>query len=207
MARGASPERLILAENDIIHVDALAGTLPFSKAPTDPSEWGEKERHEQNVVTRTIAGTFIDLGAPSISLYGPEVMHTGDVAHLCTRIAQRSVEGPWAMLSSLYTPPAVCGCPWNKPDMRSASWKAAKRNCMRGSGDRWSADGRMELFVNIRCMRLFKEKAQLHVGAGITADPWPNKSGKRPNRKRRIGASSPIRCPLPGYLRRPDADQ
>lgn len=167
---GASPERLILAENDVIQVDALAGTLPISKAPADPSEWGEKERHEQNVVTRTIAGTFIDLGAPSISLYGPEVMHTGDVAHLCTRITAtvggRSVGD---VVLALHPTPAVCGVPLEQARHAIRELEGRERELYAGFWGPWSADGRMELFVNIRCMRLFREKAQLHVGAGITA--------------------------------------
>jgi isochorismate synthase len=167
---GASPERLILAENDVIQVDALAGTLPITKAPSDPAEWREKERHEQNVVTRTIAGTFIDLGAPSISLYGPEVMHTGDVAHLCTRITAtvggRSVGD---VVLALHPTPAVCGVPLEHARRVIRDLEGRERELYAGFWGPWSADGRMELFVNIRCMRLFKDKAQLHVGAGITA--------------------------------------
>ncbi|MBK6368352.1 MAG: chorismate-binding protein [Flavobacteriales bacterium] len=47
--------------------------------------------------------------------------------------------------------------------------EARERELYAGFWGPWSADGRMELFVNIRCMRLFSDKAQLHVGAGITA--------------------------------------
>jgi isochorismate synthase len=167
---GASPERLILAENDIVHVDALAGTLPSNSAPSEPAEWGEKERHEQNVVTRMIAGTFIDLGTPSILLEGPEVMHTGNVAHLRTRITAtvggRSVG---EVVLALHPTPAVCGVPLANARQVIHDLEARERELYAGFWGPWSADGRMELFVNIRCMRLFSDKAQLHVGAGITA--------------------------------------
>jgi isochorismate synthase len=167
---GASPERLVLAENDVVHVDALAGTLPLSEAPTAPSEWGEKERHEQNVVTRTITGTLIDLGVPSIALEGPEVMPTGTIAHLRTRItAQVGGRSVGDVVQALHPTPAVCGVPLSKARAIIRELEGRDRELYAGFWGPWSADGRMELFVNIRCMRLFQDRSQLHVGAGITA--------------------------------------
>jgi isochorismate synthase len=167
---GASPERLILAENDIVHMDAMAGTMRKSEAPTQAQDWGEKERHEQNVVTRTITGKLIDLGIPSISLEGPEVMATGSIAHLRTRITAavggRSVGD---VVLALHPTPAVCGVPLDRARTVIRELESRDRELYAGFWGPWSADGRMELFVNIRCMRLFEHGAQLHVGAGITA--------------------------------------
>ncbi|MCB0768795.1 MAG: chorismate-binding protein [Flavobacteriales bacterium] len=167
---GASPERLILAENDIVHIDAMAGTLRSAEAPTQAQDWGEKERHEQNVVTRTITGTLIDLGIPSISLEGPEVMITGSIAHLRTRItATAGGRSVGDVVLALHPTPAVCGVPLDLARTVILESESRDRELYAGFWGPWSADGRMELFVNIRCMRLFDTGAQLHVGAGITA--------------------------------------
>ena len=171
---GASPERLINAEYETLHVDALAGTMPSEKAPDDPTLWGEKELHEQRVVTKTIVGTLIDQGVRSVSLEGPTVMHTAGMAHLHTRITA-TVEGRSIgdLVSNLHPTPAVCGIPTDKARIQIAAMEGRDRELYAGFWGPWSADGRMELFVNIRCMRLFNDHAELHVGAGITAGSEP----------------------------------
>jgi len=171
---GATPERLILAENDTVLVDAIAGTLPADDAPTEVAGWGEKERHEQRVVAKTIAGTLIDLGARHITIDGPDVIAAGPVAHLRTRIAA-NVEGRAMeeLVCAVHPTPAVCGIPTDKARERIATLEDRDRELYAGFWGPWSADGRMELFVNIRCMRIHATSAELHVGAGITAGSDP----------------------------------
>ena len=171
---GASPERLLAAESDTVHIDALAGTMVLDVASNDPAEWGEKERHEQRLVTKTIAGTLIDLGAGTIVIDGPEVIRTGSIAHLRTRISAnvegRSVE---ELVNALHPTPAICGLPKEAALNAIDGMEADARELYAGFWGPWSADGRMELFVNIRCMRMFQDHAELHVGAGITAGSVP----------------------------------
>lgn len=166
---GATPERLILAENDTVQVDAIAGTVLTAHTPDNANEWGEKERHEQRVVTKSIAGTLIDLGAHHITIDGPTVLTAGPVAHLRTRISA-NVEGRAVeeLVLAVHPTPAVCGIPTAQAKERIAALEARDRELYAGFWGPWSADGRMELFVNIRCMRVFKEHAELFVGAGIT---------------------------------------
>lgn len=173
---GASPERLIRAENDTIHVDAIAGTTPVATAPMEPNSWGAKERHEQRVVTKSITGSLIDLGARTIVVEGPDVLVAGPVAHLRTsvtaKLENRTVE---ELVNAIHPTPAVGGLP---PDLALARIEALEegdRELYAGFWGPWSADGRMELFVNIRCMRVFSDHAEMHVGAGITKGSIPSR--------------------------------
>ncbi|MBL7951175.1 MAG: chorismate-binding protein [Flavobacteriales bacterium] len=171
---GATPERLIVAENDTVQVDALAGTAPSASAASEAQEWGQKERHEQRVVAKSIAGTLIDLDARHITIDGPEVLHAGPVAHLRTRISAqvdgRAVE---ELVGVVHPTPAVCGIPTAKARERIQALEDRDRELYAGFWGPWSADGRMELFVNIRCMRVHAHHAELRVGAGITAGSVP----------------------------------
>lgn len=171
---GASPERLILAENDTVLVDALAGTAPIGSAPSEAGLWGAKELHEQRLVAKSITGNLIDIGAHRIQVEGPEVMSAGSVAHLRTRISAsmeiRSVE---ELVTSLHPTAAVCGLPTDQARRHIGALEDRDRELYAGYWGPWSADGRMELFVNIRCMRVFDGRATLHVGAGITAGSDP----------------------------------
>lgn len=171
---GATPERLVLAENDTLEVDAVAGTAATGTSSEDPGQWGAKERHEQRVVTKTVAAALIDLGAPLITVEGPSVLHAGPVDHLRTSITasveSRMVE---SVVSTIHPTPAVCGIPRDDARRRIAELEDRERELYAGFWGPWSADGRMELFVNLRCMRLFEEHAELRVGAGITAGSVP----------------------------------
>lgn len=171
---GATPERLILAENDTAQVDAVAGTASTTNAPSEVNDWGEKERHEQRVVVKSITSTLIDLGARHITVDGPEVLAAGPVAHLRTRITAhvdgRAIE---ELVTAIHPTPAVCGIPTNVARERIAALEDRERELYAGFWGPWSADGRMDLFVNIRCMRIHHDHAELHVGAGITAGSVP----------------------------------
>jgi hypothetical protein len=59
---GASPERLVLEQDDHVRIDALAGTLPSSVAPVNAADWGVKETHEQGSVRNAILRTCREMG-------------------------------------------------------------------------------------------------------------------------------------------------
>lgn len=194
---GATPERLIIAENDTVQVDAIAGTAATSIAPEEADQWGEKERHEQRVVAKSITGTLIDLGARHITVDGPEVLTAGPVAHLRTRITanveSRAIE---ELVAAVHPTPAVCGIPTGRARERIAALEDRDRELYAGFWGPWSADGRMELFVNIRCMRIHAEHAELHVGAGITAGSVPAREWEETEHKADSWRQL-IRTPIP----------
>ena len=183
---GASPERLVFEEEDLVRVDALAGTMPSNDAPDEPRQWGEKERNEQDLVATSVLRTFEDLGLKSIVSRGPEVMRAGEVAHLRTSIEADLGERTLSdLVLALHPTPAICGTP--KPAAQSfiAEYEAHDRQLYAGFWGPWSPDGHTELFVNIRCLQALRGEAVLYVGAGITEGSDPDLEWKETEQKAR----------------------
>ncbi len=167
---GASPERLVYEEEDRVRVDALAGTMPVASAPETPHEWGEKERNEQVLVAESVLHSFLEMELGEVAVHGPEVIRAGHVAHLRTTIhADLGTRTLGEVVLALHPTPAVCGTPKTKARAFIAKHEKHDRELYAGFWGPWSPDEVTELFVNIRCMRVFADSATLYVGAGITA--------------------------------------
>ncbi|MBK9275900.1 MAG: chorismate-binding protein [Flavobacteriales bacterium] len=171
---GASPERLLTAEDELVGLDALAGTRPRSDAPANAEDWSPKERREQALVTREIVGRLIELGLPRIALRGPHPVEAGGVSHLRTEVeadlGNRSLD---EVLVAVHPTPAVCGTPRQAANAFIAAHDGPERGLYTGFWGPWNADGRTEVFVNIRCLEAFDEAVALHVGAGVTDGSEP----------------------------------
>lgn len=166
---GVSPERLLVAEDDQLVVDALAGTMPAGTAPQDAAAWGEKERHEQALVTVGIVDRLLHLGISALDIRGPEVMTAGQVAHLRTTItADISTVRMEELMLAVHPTAAVCGEPRHEARAFIRAHEAHDRGLYTGFWGPWRADGRTELFVNIRCLKAFDHHATLFAGAGVT---------------------------------------
>lgn len=171
---GASPERLLRAEDGRVEVDAIAGTLPADVAPSDPGQWSDKERHEQDLVTRAVLDAFLAEDVREMTVRGPEVLDAGPVHHLHSRITGLTSSGSLARLvHALHPTPAVCGTPRQAALAFIGSNEPAPRGLYAGYWGPWQWYGRTELAVNIRCLQLADDRAQLHVGGGITAESDP----------------------------------
>jgi isochorismate synthase len=171
---GASPEHLVFEEEDSVRVDALAGTLPIDIAPGEPHAWGEKERNEQVLVTESVLDIFLHLGFNEVIARGPTVVKAGQVAHLRTFIHADLGEKMLSdLVLALHPTPAVCGSPTQVAKAFIAANEQHDRALYAGFWGPWSPDGFTELFVNIRCMRVFDDRATLYVGAGITSGSDP----------------------------------
>ena len=59
------------------------------------------------------------------------------------------------------------------------------RSLYAGYWGAWRWYGRTELMVNIRCLRIQKELAVLHVGGGITAESDPDSEWEETEQKAR----------------------
>ncbi len=171
---GASPEHLVFEEEDSVRVDALAGTLPIDIAPDQPHAWGEKERNEQVLVTESVLDTFLKLEFKEVIARGPSVVKAGQLAHLRTFIhADLGNKMLSDLVLALHPTPAVCGSPTDTAKAFITANEQHDRALYAGFWGPWSPDGFTELFVNIRCMRVFDDVATLYVGAGITSGSDP----------------------------------
>jgi isochorismate synthase len=183
---GASPERLLHANDEQVTADALAGTMPSSIAPKDPGRWGIKERDEQAMVTRTILNTFLETGLETMSVRGPEVVEAGPVAHLrCTISAQLAGRSLAGLVAALHPTPAVCGLPREEAKAFIAKHELQDRQLYAGFWGPWRNDRRTELYVNIRCLRSVQDHVIIHVGAGITAGSDPEREWQETENKAR----------------------
>ncbi len=182
---GASPERLILAEEDHMRVDALAGTMASDDAPADPAAWGNKERNEQQLVINSVLETFSRCGALNTVAFPPETVGAGEVVHLRSRIEADLGAGALSdVVLALHPTPAVCGTPRNPAREFIDQHETHDRGCYTGFWGPWYPDGgRTELYVNIRCLQHTGERAIIYTGAGITAGSDPQKEWEETEQK------------------------
>ncbi|HRH39272.1 MAG TPA: chorismate-binding protein, partial [Flavobacteriales bacterium] len=172
---GASPERLLHCDSSSIEVDSIAGTMRTSIVPPNVDAWGDKEREEQDLVTRSIIDTLAIAGCEDVRVDGPQVLRAGSVAHLRTTIRARSEGVDVARLAAdLHPTPAVGGTPKANALEVIAALEPSDRKLYAGY---WGVmDGRSaDLYVNIRCMEVVGGTAVLHVGAGVTAASDPER--------------------------------
>lgn len=176
---GATPEVLLQIDGDGLTTMALAGTQRLA----DPRQlenvrWGAKELVEQEMVSAYIRDFFRNSGAQQMRETGPRTVAAGNVAHLQTLFR---VDAPQEarlalanrVLHDLHPTSAVCGMPKNKALAFIQANEGYDRSFYSGFLGPVQIDGRSSLFVNLRCMQLRKNSAQLYVGAGITADSEP----------------------------------
>lgn len=183
---GASPERLVLEEEDHVRVDALAGTMATDHAPSDPAAWGEKERMEQQIVAASVLETFGRTKAVNVVAHPAEVAEAGEIAHLRTRIEADLGESTLGeVVLALHPTPAVCGTPTNVARDFIRKHEAHDRGLYAGFWGPWYPDGRTELYVNIRCLRHANGEAVLYTGAGITAGSEAQREWEETERKAR----------------------
>ncbi len=184
---GATPETLLYSTGDQFSTMALAGTQPY--ASNDKVSWADKELEEQEMVTDFILKELSPIAGNIVS--SKTYTHrAGTLLHLRTDIKgdlDENAAGFENVIKILHPTPAVCGLPK----------KDAKAFIMRHEGyDRkfytgflgelnMNKRGKTEsnLFVNLRCMELKKNKAILFVGGGITKDSVPEKEWEETVRK------------------------
>lgn len=181
---GASPERLVHEELDHVRVDAIAATRPIEAVPARISAWGPKELDEQGQVMCHVHAVFARKDLRDIIVRGPEVMKAGPVAHLRTVLEAELGETLLGdLILELHPTPAVCGSPGDAARAFIKAHESHDRSLYAGFWGPWNAEGPTELFVNLRCLRYQPGKAQLFVGAGITAGSDPEMEWAETERK------------------------
>ncbi len=182
---GASPERLLSMDGEVVEVDSLAGTYSGDSAPMDPAEWGPKEREEQAIVTEEVVASLVSNGAREVKAGTPQVKLARPVAHLHTRItAIIDASEALRLAAALHPTPAVGGRPRSEACALISALEPRSRGLYAGY---WGPieSGRARLHVNIRCAELFPDHDLLHVGAGITAASDPDSECDEVERKAR----------------------
>ncbi|MGH8880279.1 MAG: isochorismate synthase [Stackebrandtia sp.] len=179
---GASPELLVSRNGNEVTAHPLAGSRTRSGiAETDKARGAEllaseKDRREHAVVVDAIAralGPYCSsLTAPST----PQIVSTGHMLHLGTRITGRLHDPTASALSlatALHPTPAVCGTPTATARETIARLEGFDRGFYSGMVGWSDAAGNGEWAVTIRCAEAGPTDVRLFAGAGIVAGSVP----------------------------------
>ncbi len=166
---GATPEILLAGGKGDYRTVALAGTQ-FLKEGKLAGPWSEKNIREQAFVTEYIGGCLRERDI-RFTVEGPYTATAGELAHLKTDIRFRlsSAEALGGLLQALHPTPAVCGLPKEEAFRFILSHEGYDRGYYAGFLGRWEPEGKMALYVNLRCMQCGEgaEKIRLYAGGGI----------------------------------------
>ncbi len=172
---GATPELLLRKEDQNFQTVSLAGTQLYSGEKE--IQWSDKLKSEQSLVTDFILESLSKCGAMNIASKGPYTSHAGPLVHLKTEIQFTGAIDSTEIIRQLQPTPAVCGVP------RKAALQFIDRH---SNFERRLYAGRIGLampnnrelhFVTLRCMQIFSDHFEIHVGGGIVAqsnayDEW-----------------------------------
>lgn len=173
---GATPEPLICASNNQLYTVSLAGTRPYSEENTHVSNWNHKEKVEQEYVTEYIDKILGEYEISDYSKKGPYTKKAGKLLHLRTDF-YFSIEAVGnklpALINALHPTSAVCGIPMEKSMNFIKKVEEHDREYYTGFLGPVGLDKGMQLFVNLRCMKVMGNQLVLYVGGGITSESIP----------------------------------
>ncbi|WP_291868547.1 chorismate-binding protein [Maribacter sp.] len=191
---GATPEILMRLEGKRLTTMSLAGTKPYVEE--QEAQWGAKELEEQELVTEYITTALKDKVDKLVSSKVASI-RAGNLWHLRTKLtADIKNESLQSIVKVLHPTPAVCGMPkevtqsfilkeenydrlfytgyLGELNVKQENLRTTRR---RNTENRAYKSIKIvsDLYVNLRCMQLIKEKAFVYVGGGITKDSDPEK--------------------------------
>lgn len=170
---GASPEPLVCTREEELCTVSLASTRPYSKENMELTKWNTKELQEQEYVTKYIENILEDYGIKGFIKLGPYTKKAGRLLHLRTdfRLPVESVGDKIpSLVSALHPTSAVCGMPMEKSLRYIKQTERHNREYYAGFLGPMMIDDHLQLFVNLRCMKVLDNELMLYVGGGITAD-------------------------------------
>lgn len=159
---GATPELLLRAHHHDLDTVSLAGTRPADVN----SDWTDKERKEQQLVTDHIVATLQLGGAQHIVAEETSDRKYGNLLHLETRISAHYPGSMHEMAQALHPTPAVCGMPVHEAKSFIQSNEKHERLYYSGFLG-WSSPMGCSYYVNLRCARWVRQGVQLFAGGGI----------------------------------------
>jgi isochorismate synthase len=189
---GATPEQFINLDRNKLKTVALAGTQDATEFP-EP-KWRGKEKEEQQMVTDFITDTLKKYTA-KVDVGEVENVKAGNLWHLKTKIsAEIQPDDLSSVITALNPTSAVCGLPQSKAKTFIEDYEGYNREYYSGflgelnmktliKRKRQSLNQEQlaiksiktvsDLYVNLRCMKVYDEYIEIFVGGGITEDSEP----------------------------------
>lgn len=173
---GATPEKLLSVENNVLQTMAYAGTQKF-EGTTDVI-WQEKEKQEQQFVTDFIVKN-LESESEKIELSEPFTSQAGTLLHIRTdiKVTLKNSFSLEKIIKKLHPTPAVCGLPKDLAKGFILKNEGYDRSFYSGFlGElNFGKNKTSELYVNLRCMEIQNQKVSFYIGCGITKDSNPEK--------------------------------
>lgn len=175
----ATPELLLGINSKEIKTMSLASTKSYYEGmDIDNVEWSEKEIEEQKYVSIFIKDALKRLNVENFSEFTKNV-RAGNIVHLRT-LFEFTTENPKYLASKLLPlinpTPAVLGTPRQDALSFILENELHKREFYSGFlGPLNIEESISNLYVNLRCLQFYKDKAYLYVGAGIVKGSIPEK--------------------------------
>jgi len=173
---GASPEPLLQRREGKLSTVSLAGTRPYAERHMDINRWTAKEVLEQEYVTRYIHDVLRAFDIRDYRVSSPYVKKAGNLLHLRTDFSfrvEKIGERLWELVDALHPTPAVAGQPKEDAIGFIKKLEPHDRGYYTGFLGPVSSDMELDLFVNLRCMKIDTGYLSLYVGGGITLDSDP----------------------------------
>lgn len=165
----ATPELLLKSHDNSIETTALAGTLTLN----EDKKWSEKELDEQNKVEIFIDDLIKKNNMELKEKLGPETLIAGNLKHIVTKYTIESATNKTALfLAALNPTPAIAGL----PKELAIKYIEENENLLRSFYTGFvgiKEKNTTSLFVNLRCMELFKNHINAYAGCGITKQSEP----------------------------------
>lgn len=170
---GATPEPLMCSRGNELATVSLAGTRPYSEANLEVTHWNSKERTEQEYVTQYIEDILQKYHVIEYRKKGPYIKRAGNLLHLRTDFnfqASEVGEKLPSLIASLHPTAAVCGMPMEESRKYITSLEHHRREYYAGIIGPVGLDDRLQLYVNLRCMKVLDNHLALYIGGGITSE-------------------------------------
>lgn len=175
---GATPEQFLKINEKSLQTVALAGT----QISTNEANviWPEKEKEEQRLVTEFISNGLQDK-VSEMTVSSPYSFKAGNLWHIKTDIAAtaKSKKAIGEIIKALHPTSAVCGLPKAEAKAFILKNENYDREYYSGFLGELNIDlatfrtQQSDLFVNLRCMKILGDNAELFIGCGITRDSIP----------------------------------
>ena len=165
---GATPEKLLIINNDLMQTVALAGTQKSNSE--DVVNWSKKEINEQQYVKTYILDALVKI-VDNLSYSKTVNVKSGDLYHLSTTINAnlKSFNDYSSIVDVIHPTPAVCGIPLDASKEFITLNEGYERSYYSGYLGVISPKNKsVKLYVNLRCAEIFNNSIKIYVGGGIT---------------------------------------
>lgn len=174
---GASPETLLKYKDGIAETVALAGTQKIIDGQNvEDLTWGKKEIEEHQMVADYIFEKIKTNNLQVLERSKTYTSQAGTMAHLKQRYKFKITKNQLPdFIKHLRPTPAVCGLPKEKALELIYATEPYDRQYYAGYLGMVEENDTVDFYVNLRCMKIYNNKATLFVGGGITANSNPQK--------------------------------